>query len=194
MIMDNNFKDFKEKTITKLNYALKNNLVDKEVINILNSINSNEKYVTTSSCAGRIVIMEIPKVGDKKNAVFHGKWHSTVSIDEINLAIKKYETGQLWFITQPPIFHIASENLKDADKLLKIGIKCGFKHSGFKTVNERIIVELCSTERIDMLVGLKNEVFVNKNTISNLMDISNDLMIRSQKKLKKLEKTLLKLE
>lgn len=192
IIKDNNFKDYKQKTLNKLNYALDNNLVDKAVIEILNNINSKDSFATTSSCAGRIVIMEIPTAGDKKNAIFHGKWHNIVTLDEIKTAIKKFNKGQLWFLAQPPIFHIASENIDDADKLLKIGINSGFKHSGFKTVNDRIIVEICSTERIDMPIGLDQKVYIDDVTILYLIDLANNLIIRSQKKLKKLKNALLK--
>jgi tRNA wybutosine-synthesizing protein 3 len=192
IIKDNNFKDYKQKTLNKLNYALDNNFVDKPIIEILKNINSKDNFVTTSSCAGRIVIMEIPTVGDKKNAIFHGKWHNIVTLDKIKNVIKKFDKGQLWFLAQPPIFHIASENIYDADNLLKIGIKSGFKHSGFKTVKDRIIVEICSTERIDMPIGFDQKIYTDDVTMLFLIDLANNLIIRSQKKLKKFKNALSK--
>jgi len=187
---DKNFTEFKKKSLMKLASAYERNEVDSLVIPLLTYINQLSGYVTTSSCAGRIIVMELPSVGDKKNAIFHGKFHSMVTVDDINESILKYSKGQLWFISQSPIFHIAAASLDLADILVKKGVSAGFKHSGFKTINDRIIVELCSTERMDVPIGLDGSIIIQKTYINYLIAHANDLIKRGQSKLQRLEKIL----
>jgi len=153
------FSQFKTQTLTKMQNAIKKNEVDEKVRPILDILNDIDSYVTTSSCAGRIILMQLPEIGDKKNAIFLGKWHLSINFSELKVALEKYDDGQLWLITQSPIFHIATETINDADDLVKLGISSGFKHSGFKTGKKRIIVEICSTERMDVPIAVNLVVF-----------------------------------
>jgi len=43
--------------------------VDEGVLQILELINGIEGFYTSSSCAGRIVLLEIPHLGDKREQV-----------------------------------------------------------------------------------------------------------------------------
>jgi tRNA wybutosine-synthesizing protein 3 len=187
---NNNFAYFKKETLQKLHQSDTQGEIDEKVQAILRIINAHDAYMTTSSCAGRIVLIQLPEVGDKKNAEFLGRWHDPVQLPEIMNAVARYENGQLWFIFQSPIFHIATKTLKDADHLVKIGISSGFKHSGFKTEKPRIIVELCSTERMDVPLIKMNQQFVSSEYLTFLTEIGNDLMMRSQKKLRRLRQLL----
>ena len=76
------------------------------------------------------------------------------------------------------------------DNLVKIGISSGFKHSGFKTEKPRIIVELCSTERMDVPLIKMNQQFLSSEYLNFLTEIGNDLLMRSQKKLRRLRQIL----
>ena len=104
----------------------------------------------------------MPKIGDKRGANFLGRWHRPIKHNELELAAKKGKNGMLWLLAQSPILHIAAETNNAADKLLKIAISCGFKNSGLKSIIGRIIIEICSTERLDAPIG-KNGCFVMKN-------------------------------
>ena len=55
------FLEDKKRTLTNLELAIREGLVDEEIIPILNKINNLNNYYTTSSCIGRVGIMEIPK-------------------------------------------------------------------------------------------------------------------------------------
>ena len=191
--VDNSFDEFKESTLQKLSESLKKGEVDEKVVSILNTINHHNSYVTTSSCAGRIILLQLPEVGDKKKASFLGKWHDPITIDYIQDALSKYKEGQLWFIAQSPIFHICCRSFEDADRLLKIGISSGFKHSGFKSSNPRIIVELLSTERMDVPLAKQDFRFLLDDYLEFLMIMGNDLLKRSQKKLDRLNQRVKKI-
>ena len=191
MIKEKDFTKNKKQTLEKLEVAKKEKLVDEGIIPIIDIINSNENYYTSSSCYGRIVLLELPDLGDKKNAEFLGKWHRKIKPEDVFLALEKSSgKGQIWFLAQSPIIHVYAKNIESADKLVKIAVTCGFKHSSFKTNKKNIIVEIASTERIDVPVGLNGKLYCDKKYIFLLVDIANKVFKKSLLKLEKLKNTL----
>ena len=138
-------------------------------------------------CAGRIVLLELPSIGDKKNAKFLGKWHKTIHADEVLNSSKLAKTGQLWLLAQSPIVHIVCKDNKCADQILKTGILSGFKNSGIKSFEGKTVVEILSTERLDSPVGKDGKLFCDDDYLRLLVDISNDVITRSTNKLYRFE-------
>lgn len=190
MINKRDFIENKKHKMQKLETAKKENKVDAGIIPILDIINSCDEYYTSSSCFGRIVLLELPELGDKKNAKWLGKWHRKIQSDELLEAFTKAEKGMLWLLAQSPIIHVFSKDFKSADKLVKTAVSCGLKHSGFKTVDKNIIVELTSTERLDTPVGKDKVLFCNKDYVDFLVDIANDIFQKSNSKLMKFKTSL----
>jgi len=184
------FLEAKEKAINLLDKAKSRNKVDDGIEQILNLINKSNKFYTSSSCAGRIVLIELPKIGDKRGANFLGRWHRPIKYNELESAAKKGKNGMLWLLAQSPIIHIAAETNNAADKLLKIAISCGFKNSGLKSIIGRIIIEICSTERLDAPIGKNGSLFCDEEFLYLLVDISNELINRSSYKLQKFKQEL----
>ena len=187
---DRTFDQYKHRNLQKLSDALDIKRVDTDVISLLDRINADDRFVTTSSCAGRIVVLEVPDLGDKKQAVFHGRWHHVPEPSEVLYTLKQYGTGQLWFLAQPPIFHIAARDLSSANLMLQAGVDAGFKHSGIKTIQHHCIVELLSTERIDMPLGNDGTIYYDKRLILFLLETAEKVINRSKEKLNRLDKTL----
>jgi tRNA wybutosine-synthesizing protein 3 len=192
MNIEHDFLEGKKIALSKLEKAKKENKVDKGIISILNLINKSDIYYTTSSCYGRIVLLEIPNIGNKKEAVFLGKWHRTINLDELSKASKKSKTGQIWLLSQSPIIHIVSKKNDSADRILKLAISCGFKNSGIRSLGRKIVIEICSTERLDAPVGADGTLYCNKDHLELLINISNEILEKSSKKLDKLKGTLKK--
>lgn len=192
MNIEKDFLQGKKSALTKLKKGQKENKVDKGVQPILDIINSSDNYYTTSSCYGRIVLLEIPNIGNKKQAKFLGKWHRTIEVDELINASKQSKTGQIWLLSQSPIIHITSKTNQSADRLLKTAISSGFKNSGIKSIGRKIVVEVLSTERLDVPIGNDGSLFCNKKHLELLTDISNEIFVKSNKKMEKLESALKK--
>ena len=190
MINERDFLKNKRQALEKLEYAKKEGLVDTGIISIIDLINSYDDYYTSSSCYGRIVLLEIPEIGDKKNAKWLGKWHRKINTEEILNAFKKADRGFIWILAQSPIIHVFSKNLESADKLVKTAIGCGFKNSGFKSSEKNIVVEVTSTERLDSPVGENGVLFCDEEYLSLLVDIANEVIDKSSVKLEKFEKKL----
>ena len=190
MSKEKEFLDAKEKALNSLEKAKNENKVDKGIKAILDIINKSDDYYTSSSCAGRIALIELPHLGDKKGAEFLGKWHRKIEPSEIDGAAKKAKTGMLWLLAQSPILHIGANTNDISDSLLKTAISCGFKNSGLKSTGRKIIVEICSTERLDSPIGKDGKLFCNEEYLNLLVNISNEIMDRSSLKLHRFEEKL----
>jgi len=192
MQQDKEFFRSKEKALESLRKAKIDDRVDRKILSILDLINKSVEFYTSSSCAGRIVLLEIPKIGDKKNAKFIGLWHRTIKSKELLSAFKKAKTGLLWILAQPPIMHISVKTNSAADKLIKIANASGFKNSSFKSSGKNIVVEICSTERLDAPIGKDGVLFCNKEYLKLLIAIANEVILKSDLKLNRFKKQLKK--
>jgi len=190
VVEDENFTVHKQNAVNKFKEALDKKQLDSKIINLLNKINSFDNFFTTSSCAGRIVVLQLPEIGDKKNAVFLGCWHRQVDVTEVVAVLDSYTKDQIWLLTQPPIFHIGCKSLSAANELLTIGFSSGFKHSGIRSVSSQIIVELQSTERVDMPLGQNGIRMINDDLVSFLVNTANKALRRAQDKLDLLEEKI----
>jgi len=192
MTSEKDFIENKTNALKKFKKALDEKKVDKGISPILNIINKSENYYTSSSCFGRIVLLEIPEIGNKKEAEFLGKWHRKIRVNELLSSLKNAKKGQLWILTQSPIIHIGAKTNIAAEKILKTAISCGFKNSGIKSIGKKIIVEICSTERLDSPIGVDGVILCKKEHLSLLTDISNNIIEKSTLKLYKLKEKLKK--
>ena len=169
------FLEDKKRTLTNLELAIREGLVDEEIIPILNKINNLSNYYTTSSCIGRVGIMEIPK--DKNPKLYSrwlGKWHHYATYDEMFDALKERKNGYIVFVMNSPILHIACKDIESAKKMLELAIHSGLKASSIKSVSDRrVIVEILTTYKVDAPIGEDGELFVDDNYLKFLLDYSN---------------------
>jgi tRNA wybutosine-synthesizing protein 3 len=182
----------KKRAINSFEKAHSEKKIDQKILSILNIINKSSVYFTTSSCSGRIVLLEIPRFGDKKNAKFLGKWHKTIEFDEILSSLISANKGQIWLLAQSSIIHVVAADLQAADKIIKIANTSGFKNSGIKSINRKIICEICSTERLDTPIGSNKVLLCDKDFLIFLVNIANEIIEKSNKKLLRFEQILKK--
>jgi len=185
--------DAKEKALIKLTTASVEHKIDDKILPILTILNGMEGYYTSSSCAGRIVLLQIPRIGDKQGAVFLGIWHRIISPGEITTAAANATQGLLWLLAQAPILHIGAQTPQLADTLVKTAVSCGFKNSAMKSTGKKIVIELSSTERLDAPIGRDGRLFCEKEYLHLLTEIANEVIERSQQKLIRFEKNLKKM-
>jgi tRNA wybutosine-synthesizing protein 3 len=161
--------------------------IDSIIKKLINLINSLPNYYTTSSCSGRIVLLE--KKSDKKQ---DSKWlfvkHDKVDFREIYKVIKKIikkNKYDIWFREEPLILHVCCKSLQDAKNLLNIarGI---FKRTGIITINKKIIVEVIGTEFIDTLIIRDNKLLIEKDYLDVLVKEANKKLMKNYRHLKEL--------
>ncbi len=185
-------KDFDERKkfiLKKLEIALRKGEVDKPIIPLLNLINSLPNYVTTSSCAGRIVLMKIPESGKKHEAEFLFKKHEPITFEEVWNALKesvKKVKESIWFRAEPVILHVDCRDLDSAIRIVRLAREAGWKRSGiFEIKSYRIMCELHSTERLDTIVAKDGKILVTEEYMKVLVNEANKKLKRTREKMKK---------
>jgi tRNA wybutosine-synthesizing protein 3 len=169
---------------------------DDEVMPVLQRINALDDFFTTSSCAGRIVVIHLPEVGAKREAVFVGKWHRPVALEEVIGAIAAAPAstdGALWFIVQAPILHVACRTIDKAAALLQLALDAGFKYSGMKGLARttgRVVVEVMSTERMDVPLAAAGTTFYTEPYLEFIVSTANALLSRGKAKLERFFESL----
>ena len=138
----------REYHLKSLNIALKSGYVDKQIIPIINTINSIEYYVTRSSCYGRVLLVDSDSLPKKGNDNILGKYHHPINISDIEKAVHNVSKGILWMNIESTILHVASINIEYAKRLLAIAIKSGYRKSSIIAYSKRgVTIEILESNK-----------------------------------------------
>lgn len=197
------FRIQKQKAMQKLEFALSKDEVDRDIIGFLKKFNEKKFYYTTSSCAGRIILLH--DLGCKKDSYFVARWHRKVKVEEVlDNVLKFYENsgkakGILFFKQEPIILHIVAYDLKHAKILLKVAVKNGLKHSGIIAFdNERYVVEINGNERMSVPLVYNDRLLIEKKDmfqyLYSIVDIANKNFEKNEKRRDKFLEEILNLD
>ena len=176
----------KREALISLFTAMNDGKVDADIIDLLLLVNSIKGVYTTSSCSGRIGVMEEPAFGAKPLARWLIKVHREMSFEEMREALGKAEKGLLFLKSQPPIFHVVAEDLGRARKVHELGLASGFKYTTFKAIGTRYLVEINGTEYLTAPLGRDGEILVDDTYLRFALDIGNSMLRRSKGRLPRL--------
>jgi len=155
---------------------------------ILGLINGLGGFYTTSSCGGRVALMQ--DLGGKGVDRFIVKWHRKVAVEEVKAALKPCG-GVVWFRYECPILHVMARDPGSAGSLLRIGRESGFKRTGIQSLKDgRILLEVLSTERIDAPVMAGGRMLVSEDYLGFLVQQANLKYDAGRLKLKRLEENI----
>ena len=189
------FKEKKRLALNKLEEALKEKKVDLGVIEFINKINSFENYYTTSSCAGRFVILSKSSFRGKYTADFVFKTHTPpINIEQVKLVVKKSFENYLYINLEPPTFHICCNTLSDAIVLHQMAIDNNIGYSMFKTLKKSIVVEIRGTGMLQIPIGFKGRVLVNDDYLEHTIQLCNQILSDEQSRFQKFQNKLLLLK
>jgi len=182
-------KEFNLHKKNLLNKKDKSNIgeIDKQVLNLINLINKNKDYVTSSSCSGRIILVIREEKKNKTRLLL--KSHEYINLEEIEAVVEKNNDKNMWFIQEGLILHIHTRTLKKAEELREKAKKAGFKKAYFLSVKEKIIVEIKSNEKIETPLFIK-ENNINKEFLKILVREANKKLEKNFKQIEKFEKEL----
>jgi tRNA wybutosine-synthesizing protein 3 len=182
------FEHQKSKALNDYAASVRVGDVDGKLIPVLDLINSLDDFYTTSSCSGRITLLE--DRGGKGLNKFLGKWHRHVTVEEVLNALHS-GSGTAWFKCEPPILHVIARTPEKADRLLHEAREAGFKRSGLQSLNDgRNVLELLSTEVIHAPVMAEGEVAVTGEYLKLLVDSANLKLDDGAVKLRRLEERI----
>jgi len=162
--------------------------VDKLMIPLIDKLNSSDNYFTTSSCSGRIMLL---KPAQRKHDV---EWlfssHEKVNIQELIKKIyesAKDNTGLMLLKVEGFILHVACRTIEDADKLLNIAKKVGLKRSGIISIGNKIMLEIMSSELIEIPVVNDDKILADDEYLEFIINQSNKKLETIHNRIKKLE-------
>ncbi len=187
------------KRLTDLQALIDTGSVDKGVIEILELINSHPEYLTTSSCSGRIQLLELPDIGEKRDSNVIAKWHDLPLQKEFGEMISSWSgTGALYVMLQSPIFHIEAIDLESAVKLRNLAQEYGFKYSTIRSIKLdkqtkqpiKITVEILASDVLHVPLGESGTIHTDSRYIDFLFERITHHFLRSQRKLDLLKKGL----
>jgi tRNA wybutosine-synthesizing protein 3 len=165
--------------------------VDADIRDLIDRINAHPDYYTTSSCSGRIMLID--KGPGRKDLA---KWllasHSTITKKDFDsvftekyLASEDFKKSVIWFMEEPAIMHVCTRDFESAQKLLNLVHGVPFKRSGIISCSRRIIIEILDTEKMETLVARKGKMFVNDEYGKVLVNEANSKLKKTKAKLKK---------
>ncbi len=158
----------------------KKGAIDEDIRPLLAVLNRRGHYETTSSCSGRIVLLDVPKTGDKQHAQWLYTAHTKADPDAIESVLRQ-QNHEIWFLQEPVILHVNCMTLADAERLLELAKSCGFKRSGIFSL-KHFSVELQGTERMETLLTRD----LPKEYIARLAAAANLRLQRTKKKIQML--------
>ncbi|XP_038601377.1 tRNA wybutosine-synthesizing protein 3 homolog isoform X2 [Tachyglossus aculeatus] len=135
--------------------------VDAAAAELVRSLNRQHRFCTTSSCAGRMLL-----------------------VDRI-LALQK-ASGNAVLKFEPFVLHVLCRELQDAQLLHSVAIASGFRNSGI-TVGKKgkIMMAVRSTHVLEVPLCRKGKLMVSQEYIDFLIQIANEKMEENKRRIER---------
>ncbi|KAF0874239.1 tRNA wybutosine-synthesizing protein 3 homolog [Hyaena hyaena] len=181
------FKRWKAQCLSKADLSRKGS-VDEDVVELVQLLNGREQYFTTSSCAGRIILLDGSINGfevQKQNCCWLLVTHKPCVKDDVIVALKK-ANGDAVLKFEPLILHVQCQQLQDAQILHSVAIDSGFRNSGI-TVGKRgkTMLAIRSTHGLEVPLSHKGKLMVTEEYIDFLLKIANQKMEENKKRIER---------
>ncbi|KAL7385848.1 hypothetical protein ABVT39_001189 [Epinephelus coioides] len=163
--MEKRFSQWKKQCLNKLDLSKKGS-VDEDIAHVVSLLNSFEEFFTTSSCSGRIILID----GISALANSSGE------------AVLKFE---------PFVLHVQCRRLEDAQLMHSVAINSGFRNSGL-TVGKtgKIITAVRSTHGLEVPLSHAGKLLVDHEYIHFLTQIANQKMEENLRRIHRFHQNL----
>ena len=159
--------------------------IDAGIRDVVDMINSYPDYFTSSSCSGRIFLMEIAESGRKDESEWVFVKHGEVSFDEIKKGMEGISDKNIWLKQEGMIIHVCCRDLDAACRMLDICHESGLKRAGIVTLGRKIMIEAFNTDRIETPVAEKGRIIVSDDYLRLLLVKANKKYEKNVEKIKK---------
>lgn len=202
------FESQKTTTLQKQDKSKKGE-IDDAIVSLVDCINEHPDFYTTSSCAGRILLITLPLSGRKDESSWVFSSHNEVSSKELIAALPSsslwssplppssppisptmngYVADPIWFRMEGFIVHVCCRSMEHACRMVSVARDAGVKRSGIISVGERITLELIDTEKMDCPITKNGVLVVSEEYLSYLVDCANKKLKKTREKIKKVKK------
>lgn len=156
----------------------------------LRALNSHPGLWTTSSCTGRITVVEGERHWERGRTRVVYKTHDPITVAELMRVLSR-PFRNLWLKATGPIIHFQTKSLRCAVKLLETARTSGFKHSGiFHATREAITIEVIAPTRVDAPLRVGGLDLHTERGLNLLVAKANEALLDGRKRLEKLAKAL----
>ena len=188
IIAENRFSMVKKMHKNSFEKAAAEKKADGQMLSLCGFIAKTRHFFTSSSCAGRIILLQLPKDENKQQASFHRKWHMAVSEQELWEGIKAKSRGELWFKLDPFILHIGANSMANANRILAGMKKAGVKRGGIIVAKPgKYLIEMQGTQSIAMPVKKGKKILASEQLMHYILQRANKKLEKNYAHLKRLE-------
>ncbi|XP_063283299.1 tRNA wybutosine-synthesizing protein 3 homolog [Pelobates fuscus] len=153
--------------------------VDPDIADTVRFINLRDSYFTTSSCSGRIILLdENPDIStiQKKNCSWLFVTHQLCKTEDVVEGLQK-AVGNAVLKFEPFVLHVQCRSLEDAQLLHSVSINSGFRNSGITVGKKgRIIMAVRSTHCLEVPLCFKGKCLVSNEYITHVVQTANQKM------------------
>ncbi len=183
------FKMLKEHHTKTLYEAIDNKKVDEILTLFLLDVVKIPDIFTSSSCAGRIMLLSTDETENKKISSFHKKYHRKVTFEEIKKDILESSEKDIWFKMEPFIFHFGCKDFEKAREVLSFCQEFGLKKAGIITAKDgKYILEVTSTQYMALPIKENNNILVSDEYLKFIIDRANKKIEINFERLEKFSK------
>jgi tRNA wybutosine-synthesizing protein 3 len=162
---------------------------------LLDVINSLPQIATTSTCTGRIALVEAARPWERgeENYRVVFKTHTGITLERL-LQVISQGYCNLWMKVSPPIIHARVATLDCARHLLYIARTAGFKHSGIISPGGEsgIVVEFMSGAQltIPLVISCQRVYSASVQALQSIVDKANETLRENRLRLENLASLL----
>ncbi len=162
--------------------------LDPGVEKYLEVFNKPTLLATTSSCTGRITIVEGLWHWEREEARILYKTHDPVNVDVVFKHLSRKFLKNVWLKVTGPILHFRTPSLRCASKLLQYARTSGFKHSGLISLNPTggHTVEVMSGVQLMIPLMREGVVVVSEKSLESIVVMANEALEEGRRRLEKL--------
>jgi tRNA wybutosine-synthesizing protein 3 len=166
----------------------KKGCVDTEIKPLLDAINALPDYYTTSSCAGRIVLLEKRERKCDSRLIYVS--HQEASHAKVWQAMKALGCFPIWFKQESFIVHVCCRSIEAASSLLQCAHEAGLKHSGIISMQKKTVVEVVGVECMETIVARDGHILVSDEYLRELVNQANKKMTKNLHRIQRFETRL----
>ncbi|XP_034823575.1 tRNA wybutosine-synthesizing protein 3 homolog isoform X2 [Pan paniscus] len=157
------FRKWKAQCLSKADLSRKGS-VDEDVVELVQFLNMRDQFFTTSSCAGRILLLDQGINGfevQKQNCCWLLVTHKLGVKDDVIVALKK-ANGDATLKFEPFVLHVQCRQLQDAQ-----------------------ILAVRSTHGLEVPLSHKGKLMVTEEYIDFLLNVANQKMEENKKRIER---------
>lgn len=151
----------------------------------LEVFNKPTLLATTSSCTGRITVIEGLWHWEREEARILYKTHDPIDVGVLRRHSSRSFAPSIWLKVTGPIIHFRTPSIRCASKLLQHARSSGFKHSGLISIDPRggHTVEVMSG--VQLMIPLKREgvMVVSNSSLEELVSLANEALLEGRRRL-----------